>query len=108
MAKKKIQEKTKESLIRAKQRPVSARGRTFQGVIVKKFSTRVAVEFERPVYMRKYERFYKKITRIHARLPEGIDVSVGDRVKIRECRPLSKIIHHIVVSKLSKSKEDKK
>lgn len=83
---------------------VSTRGRIFQGFIKKKFQTRAVIEFERTVYAQKYERYYKKKTRLHARLPKHISVEIGDLVKIQECRPLSKIIHFIVIEKI-KSKE---
>lgn len=84
---------------------VGTRGRIFKGIVTKKFPTRVAIEFERTVYMPKYERYYKKKTRLHAHLPKGIDVDVGDYIKIQECRPLSKIIHFIVLEKISGDKK---
>ncbi len=80
--------------------PVATRGRSFKGIVVKKFPTRVVVEFERVVFIPKYERYSKKKTRLHARLPPGLEVNVNDYVKIVECRPLSKIIHHIVTEKI--------
>ena len=76
---------------------VGTRGRTFQGEVTKKFDTRVVIEFERTVRVAKYERFTKKKTRIHAKIPESMEVELGDYVKVRECRPLSKLIHFIVV-----------
>ena len=83
---------------------LATRGRTFEGFVTKKFHKRVVVEFERTVFVQKYERFYKKKTRLHARLPDSMaaDINVGDYIKIRECRPLSKIIHFIVIGKVSK------
>lgn len=93
-------------------REVSSRGRIFEGTITKKFPTRVVIEFERTVYVKKYERFYKKKTRIHAHLLKGMNVDVGDYIKVQECRPLSKIIHHVVIEKVrsadSKIAEEKK
>ncbi len=91
----KMVEKTIEKKER-KNYPVVTRGRTFQGEVIKKFETRVVVEFERIVRIPKYERFAKKSTKLHAKLPENLDVKVGDIVKIRECRPLSKMIHFMV------------
>ncbi|MEI6731205.1 MAG: 30S ribosomal protein S17 [archaeon] len=79
------------------------RGRTFEGTVTKKFPNRVVVEFERTVFVKKYERFYKKLVRLHARLPQGMDVNLGDYIKIRECRPLSKIIHAIVIEVVRKA-----
>lgn len=86
---------------------VSTRGRIFQGFITKKFPTRAVIEFERTVYIPKYERYYKKKTKLHARLSKHISVEIGDLVKIQECRPLSKIIHFIIIEKI-KSKEEAK
>ena len=79
---------------------VGTRGRIFEGRITKKFPTRVVVEFERTIYVHKYERYYKKKTRLHARLPNNVSAEVGDLVRIQECRPLSKIIHFIVLERL--------
>ena len=75
---------------------VGTRGRVFRGEVIKKFDTRVVIEFERTVRVAKYERFTKKKTRIHAKIPENMEVEIGDFVKVRECRPISKIIHFIV------------
>ena len=84
---------------------IANRGRTFKGIVVKKFPTRVVIEFGRVVFVPKYDRFYKKKTRIHARLPQGMEVNVNDSVKIAECRPLSKIIHHVVIEKINSAEE---
>ena len=81
---------------------LKARGRTFEGIVTKKFPKRLVIEFERMIYVRKYERYKKSRTKIHARLPDCMEerVSKGDLVKVQECRPLSKIIHFVVVEKL--------
>ena len=81
---------------------VGTRGRTFQGTVVKKFDRRAVVEFERTVKVHKYERFMRKKTRLHSRIPEGMQINVGDYVKVRECRPLSKIIHSVVIEVVRK------
>lgn len=84
---------------------ITARGRIFEGFVTKKFPKRVVVEFERTVYVRKYERSYRKSTRLHARLPKEMEdkINVGDYIKIRETRPLSKIINFIVIEKIRSS-----
>ena len=93
------QQKKERSLARA-------RGRIFKGFVTKKFPARVVIEFERTVYVQKFERYYKKKTRLHARLPKNFeDIKVGDFIKIQECRPLSKIIHFIVVEKIKSANE---
>ncbi len=89
---------------------ISLRGRSFKGTVIKKFPKRVVIEFERTIYVKKYERYSKRKTKLHARLPESMsnDIQVGDYIEIKECRPISKIVHFIVVGKSTKTKEDKK
>ncbi len=82
---------------------VGTRGRTFQGTVTKIFGRRAVIEFQRTVKIKKYERFMRKKTKLHSRIPEGIQISVGDYVKVQECRPLSKIIHSIVIEVIKKS-----
>ena len=87
---------------------LKARGRVFEGRVIKKFPSRVTIESERMVYVRKYERYAKSRTKIHARLPVCMekDIDIGDLIRVQECRPLSKIIHFVVISKI-KSKGEK-
>ncbi len=76
---------------------VGTRGRIFEGTVTKKFDNRAVVEFDRMVKVAKYERFMRKTTRIHSRIPQGMTINVGDYVKVQECRPLSKMIHSVVI-----------
>ena len=86
---------------------LKVRGRIFEGRVVKKLPTRILIEFERMIYISKYERYYKYKTKIHARLPKCIEdtIKVGDLIQIQECRPLSKIIHFVVIKKLKNAGE---
>ena len=81
----------------------SARGRNFQGKVIRKFPKRVVIEFDRTVFIKKYERYAKRNTTLHARLPECLfsDIQLGDFIEIKECRPISKIIHFVVMKKIS-------
>lgn len=100
----------KESQSEKKFKTERARGRVFEGRVVRKFPKRVMIEFERMIYIRKYERYLKSRTRIHARVPENMEkeIKLGDLIRIQECRPLSKIIHFIVIKKLKDSSGDEK
>ncbi len=84
-----------------------ARGRIFEGRVIKKFHKRVAIEFERMIYIRKYERYAKSKTKIHAHLPTCMEdkIHVSDLIKVQECRPLSKIIHFTVIEKVKGAEE---
>jgi len=84
---------------------MSLRGRSFKGTVIKKFPKRVVIEFERTIFIKKYERYSKRKTKLHARLPECMfkDIDIGDYIEIRECRPISKIVHFIVIGKARES-----
>ena len=87
---------------------LKVRGRTFKGTVIKKFHKRVVIEFERMIYVRKYERYAKSKTKIHARLPVCMEkeINIGDLIRVQECRPLSKIIHFVVTKKI-KGRDEK-
>jgi small subunit ribosomal protein S17 len=82
---------------------MSLRGRNFKGKVIRKFPNRVCIEFERTIYIRKYERYAKRKTKLHARLPvcKSNEINLGDYIEIQECRPISKIIHFIVTKKIT-------
>jgi len=85
---------------------LKVRGKIFRGKVIKKFHKRVAIEFERMSYVRKYERYAKSKTKIHARLPICMEekINIGDEITVQECRPLSKIIHFVVIGKVGGGK----
>ena len=111
----KKEKKASSSIVRTSKKKVPTRGRIFEGIVTKKFPHRVVVELERTVFVRKYERFSKKRIRIHARIQEDQNINLGDLIKVQQCRPLSKIIHFIVmgitkkaISSTNKSEEESK
>ena len=80
----------------------------FTGKIIKKdVSHSATLEWSRSVYIPKYERYEKRKTKIHARLPDCMkdDVAAGDLIQIAETRPISKMIH-FVVSKVVRRKAE--
>ena len=85
-----------------KGKTILPRGKIFEGVVIRKFPKRITIEFERNVYVPKYERYAASKTKIHARLPKAMEkeIKMGDTVQVQECRPLSKIIHFIVTKKI--------
>ncbi|MDD5012734.1 MAG: 30S ribosomal protein S17 [Candidatus Nanoarchaeia archaeon] len=86
---------------------IKARGRIFEGTVTKKHPTRIVIEFERMIYQKKYERYFRSKTKIHAHLPKCMEneIRVGDLIWIQECRPLSKIIHFVVIKKIKSGDE---
>jgi small subunit ribosomal protein S17 len=77
------------------------RGKIIEGIVVSAKAAKTAiVEKEYFHYIPKYERYERRHSRIAAYNPECIDAKEGDRVKIAECRPLSKTKAFVVVEKV--------
>ncbi len=91
----------------------STRGRTFTGTVISdKMTKTVTVEWSRKCYIPKYERYEVRRSRVKAHLPDEFEVVIGDKVKVKETRPLSKTKHFIVIEKVipeeKPAKESKK
>jgi len=77
---------------------LAIRGKTFNGIVDSASASKMIVvsrEYLRPVP--KYKRYEKSRSKMHAYLPECIECSEGNEVRIAECRPLSKTISFVVV-----------
>ena len=74
------------------------RGQVLDGVVVSDKSTSmVVVERTSEKIVKKYERYEKRRSKLHAHNPPCLAAKVGDEVKIAECRPLSKTKSFVVV-----------
>ena len=79
---------------------LSVRGKLLEGKVVSnKAKKMVVVEREYYHYIKKYMRYEKRRSKIHAYLPPCIDVKVGTKVIIGECRPLAKSVSFVVLGK---------
>jgi len=79
----------------------SIRGKRFKGVVKRIIGKRAVIEFERFTYMKKYERYAKSKTRLHAYISECLkDISVNDTVELGECSPINKIMRFIIIKKI--------
>jgi len=77
------------------------RGKTIEGMVVSAKAQKTAViEVQYFHYIKKYERYERRHSRIVAYSPECIDAKEGDRVMIAECRPLSKTKAFVVIGKV--------
>lgn len=78
--------------------------RTTQGrVISNKMDKSIVVAIERFVKHPIYGKFIKRTTKVHAH-DENNECGLGDKVEIRECRPLSKTKSWTLVKVLEKAK----
>ena len=79
---------------------LSVRGQIIEGKVVSnKMKNTAIVEKERLRYIPKYERYEKRTSRYPAHNPPCINAGAGDRVKIMECRKLSKTVAFTVIEK---------
>ena len=84
---------------------LNVRGRSFTGAVIStKMQKTAIVEWGRRGYLKKYERYEKKRSKVKAHNPECINAKDGDLVEIRETRPLSKTKNFVIVSVLGKEK----
>ncbi len=80
---------------------LSVRRKFLDGKVVSaKMTKTVTVERDYLKYVKKYTRYEKRRSRIMAHSPPCLELSEGDRVRIAECRPLSKEVAFVVVEKL--------
>ena len=72
-------------------------------VVSDKMDKTIVVEVERRVQHAEYTRTIKRTSRFHAH-DEGNTAKVGDRVRIEETRPLSKLKRWRIVEVLERAK----
>ena len=78
------------------------RGKISKGKVVSARASKTAVvERNYLHYLPKYERYERRRSRIAAHNPECIAAKEGDKVKIAECRKLSKTKAFVIVEKVS-------
>lgn len=82
----------------AQEEGVSIRGGTFVGTVEStKMQKSATVRWEYAEKVPKYERYERRNTKITVHVPESLDVSEGDQVRVAETRPISKTKSHVVV-----------
>ncbi len=82
---------------------LSVRGRIMEtDVITDRMDKTITVQRTHMELNRKYKRYGRSSTRMHAHNPPCIDAKVGDRVRIGECRPIAKTVSFVVIEKVEK------
>jgi small subunit ribosomal protein S17 len=76
------------------------RGRVLDGVVVSsKMDKTVVVEREYLQFSTKYSHYERRRGHIPSHNPPCIDAKEGERVRIAECRPISKTVSFVVVER---------
>lgn len=80
---------------------LSVRGRILDGVVISaKMDKTVVVRRDYLNYVPKFKRYERRHSHIPAHNPPCVGAKEGDRVKVAECRPVSKTVSFVVVEKL--------
>jgi len=80
---------------------LSIRGRVLDGVVISsKMDKTVVVQREYLQFSLKFVRYERRHSHIPSHNPPCLDVKEGEKVRIAECRPLSKTVSFVVVEKL--------
>ena len=80
---------------------LKVRGRIIEGIVISdKMDKTVIVRRDYLKYIPKYKRYERRHSHIPAHNPPCINARVNDRVKIAECRPISKTVSFVVIQKM--------
>jgi small subunit ribosomal protein S17 len=77
------------------------RGKKFTGTVTStKMHKTATVTWDRKQFVKKYDRYEKRRTKIHVHNPECINAKKADKVVIAECRPISKTKSFVIIERL--------
>lgn len=80
---------------------LSIRGHTLEGTVISdKMEKTVVVRRDYLKYVPKFKRYERRHSHISAHNPPCVDAREGDRVKVADCRPLSKTVSSVVVERM--------
>jgi len=81
---------------------LSVRGRILEGTVTRAAMNKtVVVRRDYDKYVPKYMRYERRHSHITAHNPPCIEATVGDVVRLMECRPLSKAVSFVVVERMT-------
>ena len=77
---------------------LTVRGKILEGIVKSvKMSKTIVVRRDYLRFIKKYLRYEKKHSTLHAHCPECQQPIIDKKVKIAECRPLSKTVSFVVI-----------
>jgi len=80
---------------------LSVRGQIITGVVSSvKMDNSIVVKKEFMSYVPKYERYEKRTSKYSVHCPPCMKIKTGDKVRIAECRPISKTVSFVTVEKI--------
>ena len=80
---------------------LSLRGHMLEGIVVSnKMEKTIVVRRDYLNYVPKYRRYERRRSNVSAHNPPCLDIKAGDKVRLAECRPISKTVSFVVIEKL--------
>ena len=88
---------------------LSLRGHTLEGIVVSdKMENTVIVRRDYLNYVPKYRRYERRRSNVAAHSPPCLEIKAGDKVRLGECRPISKTVGFVVIEKLEEGSSGSK
>ena len=85
---------------------LKVRGRILDGKVVStKMRGTLVIQRDYNFYVKKYQRYERRNSKVAAHVPTCMEIVVGDYVKIAECRQISKTVAFVVVEKMKSAVE---
>jgi small subunit ribosomal protein S17 len=83
---------------------LSIRGHMLEGTVISdKMEKTVVVRRDYLKYVPKFKRYERRHSHISAHNPPCVHAKEGDRVKVADCRPLSKTVSSVVVERMEET-----
>ncbi len=80
---------------------LSVRGRVLDGIVISlKMDKTAIIRRDYLQYVPKFKRYERRHSHIPAHNPSCLTIKENDKVKVAECRPISKTVSFVIVEKL--------
>ena len=80
---------------------LSLRGHSLEGIVVSdKMEKTIIVRRDYLNYVPKFKRYERRRSNVAAHSPPCLEIKTGDRVRLAECRSISKTVSFVVIEKL--------
>lgn len=80
---------------------LSVRGRVLDGIVISlKMDKTAIIRRDYLQYVPKFKRYERRHSHVPAHNPSCLTIKENDKVKVAECRPISKTVSFVIVEKL--------
>jgi small subunit ribosomal protein S17 len=80
---------------------LALRGHSLEGIVVSdKMERTIVARRDYLNYVPKYKRYERRRSNVSAHSPPCLEIKIGDRVRLSECRSISKTVSFVVIEKL--------